>query len=213
MFGQTGARTDYLKVAEGVFKHKNKAGETDTGQYYDGKIVAIARRPAEYEGNVWEEVLVTMEDATDEKMPRVQIQFNLESWYSVTFFARLKAVLGAPRVRVGVYRSEKNEKISFAYMRLFGENGSPIKVEADKDFPRPKKVTVGTKELSDYGDVIKAADALIVQANAHGPSPAVDEADVPWVSPSAGTDHLRTAAPAPSGPRTTPPLTDDDLPF
>lgn len=132
---------------------------------YEGKIVGISRRQDTYEGNTIEKVLVVMEDDSDEKTPRVTIQFSLESWFSVTFFARLAPVINAPRVRVGVYQSDMNEKVSFCYMRKITPAGAE-KVEADKSFPKPVKHKIGNKEVVDYSEVVKAADALIAKVNA-----------------------------------------------
>lgn len=187
-FGGNSGGSQYLNVNKGTLKYKTKDGETVVGGWYDGRIVKIERRQDTYEGNTLEKVLLYMEDADSPDMPRATIQFLLESWFAVTFFARLGQVIDNPRVRVGVYGSETNDKISFAYVQTFNADGTRNKIQADPSFPKPEKIKAGTKEVSDYSKVIAAAEALVAKVNAKAnPDPQGPPADPS--GPAAGNAH------------------------
>lgn len=54
--------------------------------------------------------------------------------------------------------SEKNEKMSFCWMKQAGK-----KIEKDTSFPQVKKVTVGRKQHDDWTEFEKAADEEIAR--------------------------------------------------
>lgn len=140
-------KSDKLYLTVSCGKMTNKKREISTFGVV-GWITKISEKEDEYEGQVISKILIDMTD----KKENFCVQFTTESWYSIGFFSRLKSIDLSKQITLGVSGSEKNEKISFCWMKQPGnknvnEKGSIIK---DESFPAPEKKTIGKKEIYDW---------------------------------------------------------------
>jgi predicted DNA-binding antitoxin AbrB/MazE fold protein len=181
-FGTYGGGYKFANVANGKM-HMKVGDEKKEFDYFDGQLVGIQIIEDTYEEKPLQKVELTLANGEKEK---VKLKFTLEAWYSVGFFARIAKIDLTKQFRLGVFQSEKNEKVSFCYMKQ-GEK----KIEADKTIPRPVKKTLGKKVVDDWTDFDTFVDKMIEKL----------------------TKQLNPAGVLTVQDDTVPPPTDSDLPF
>ena len=133
------ARKNYLFLSVSCGYLVNKKKEIKTGAY-EGTIIDIREVEDEFEGKKIAKIEVKMQDNQSDEI--AVIKFTLESWYAIGFFARISKIDLTKPFIIGTLPSEQNEKMSFCYIKQEGIT----KVEADKEFPKPEKVEIGTKK-------------------------------------------------------------------
>jgi len=138
----------YLNVSSGRFINK-KAGISEYA--YEGKVISIKREMDNYEGKEIPKIVIIMEDED-----RVCIKFTEESWYGVGFFSRIEKVDLTQPLMLGISGSEKNDRISFCWMKQGGET-----IKKDEDFPLPKKVEVGRNTIQDWGEYSERVTVIL----------------------------------------------------
>jgi hypothetical protein len=144
----------FLNVSCGYLVNKKKEIKA---RAYEGFLLSIAREEDEYEGKPINKIRLEL---IDDKKERASISFTEESWFSIGFFSRLQNTDMSKPITVGVSGSEKNEKISFAWMKQ-----GPKKIDKDPDFPVPVKVQVGNKEILDWTGTFKRFNEIIIKVN------------------------------------------------
>jgi hypothetical protein len=107
---------------------------------FTGKLVKIKKVEDVYEDKPLDKVMVFMNDGKQ----TVAIKFTLESWYSVGFFQRIDNVNLDHEFTLGVMGSDKNNKISFCWMKQ-----GDVKIEKT-EIPIPEKVTVGKTTVTNF---------------------------------------------------------------
>lgn len=150
MAGLQGSSYLFLNVSGGRLINKKKELSFFG---YEGTLLKIEQVFDEYEGKPISKIKLLFQDAkSDEK---AQISFSEESWYSQGFFSRIAKVdLSQPFI-LGVSGSEKNEKVSFCWIKQKDKV-----VEADKSFPRPTK---NSRNKDNYDALIEATEPLIAE--------------------------------------------------
>lgn len=181
----------YLNVSRGHLKNKEKSISA-----YEGFLTEIKEEEDEYEGKKIKKIVLKIQDNTSTEI--AIIKMTKEGWYTLGFFARIQKIDVSKPFTVGVLPSDQNEKISFCYLKQAGID----KVEADKDFPRPKKVLISEKEVMDWTEPFKKMAEVMAEVNAKIPKQTTSVvAPDPAVTPS--TEPPITTAGDPN----------DDLPF
>lgn len=146
----------YLNVSCGKLVNKKKE---ISSMAYEGLLLGIERKDDEYEGKIVGKITCKLKDTKSDEI--CFITWTEESYYSVGFFARItKANLSQP-ILIGVSGSKENEKISFCWMKQGQET---IKVEKG-EFPGPKKVKVGKKEMVDWTKPLELFEKIMNQVN------------------------------------------------
>lgn len=152
-------RKDFLYLSVSCGKLKNKKKGIETGGY-EGYIQNIVEKEDEYEGKPVTKIEVKMKDNNSDQF--AIIQWTKESWYSMGFFARIRKIDVAKPFTIGVQPSERNEKMSFCYLKQEGI----VKVEADKNFPKPKVVKVSSKDVTDWTEPMEEFKKIMDELNA-----------------------------------------------
>lgn len=153
----------YLSVSKGILRNKKKNIET---RGYEGILIGIEEVEDSYEGVPRMRVNLKMKDPKSKEV--AIIQFNEETWFSIGFFSRIQKIDITKPFTLGVSPSEKNEKISFCWLKqegVFNEKKEP-KVEADKDFPKPVTTKIGRNEVQDWGKPIERILTIIDELKA-----------------------------------------------
>jgi len=170
-FESTGANILFLNVSCGKLVNKKKE---ISEQAYTGVLIDITQENDEFEGKEIPKIKLKMIDNKSDDV--VSISFSEESWFGTTFFQRIDQVDVSKPFTLGVLGSDKNEKVSFCYIR----QGDLIK--KDETYPIQKKVTVGRNEIMDFSECLEmnlkiielvkkkiaAADPLRVSSPQHG---------------------------------------------
>ncbi|HQW95598.1 MAG TPA: hypothetical protein PLU58_07340 [Saprospiraceae bacterium] len=171
-FESTGANILFLNVSCGKLVNKKKE---ISEQAYTGVLIDITQENDEFEGKEIPKIKLKMIDNKSDDV--VSISFSEESWFGTTFFQRIDQVDVSKPFTLGVLGSDKNEKVSFCYIR----QGDLIK--KDETYPIQKKVTVGRNEIMDFSECLEmnlkiielvkkkiaAADPLRVEPPSHKP--------------------------------------------
>lgn len=166
----------YLNVSKGKLVNKQKNIEANA---YEGTLVGIREREGEFEGQKTLKIELKMKDTQSDE--HAIIQFTKEAYYALGFFARIRKIDLTKPFTVGTLPSEMNEKMSFCYLKQAGQT----KIEADKSFPKPKKVTLNKKEVLDWSACFDEMDAIMkflnekLASNSGGtqvPEPVAEEA-------------------------------------
>ena len=181
-FGNHGEGYKYVSVANGKLNTKVGA-EKKEFDYFEGTLLSIGTIEDTYEEKPIQKVELIMSNGDNEK---IKLKFTLEAWFSVGFFSRIGKIDLTKQFRIGAFPSEKNEKISFCYMRQ-GDK----KIEAEKSAPRPVKKQMGKKTVDDWTEFDKFADSCIAKLS----------------------KKLNGTVAAQTGDDSIPAPTDDDLPF
>lgn len=164
----------YLAVTCGKMVNKQK-GMSISG--YRGTLLGIREIEDEYEGQKIVKFEVKIQD---DASPEIAIiKFTAEAWYAIGFFARIQKIDPTKPLTIGVLPSDKSEKMSFCYLKQDGI----AKVEADKDFPRPEALDLGTKKVQNWAKPIELMRKIMAEVNAKCP-----QATVPPPPTSAQTD-------------------------
>jgi hypothetical protein len=166
--GQKQAR-NFFNVANGKFVRSFKVPvegsdeEEVKKEYYDtyvGKIVAIHKLVDTFEGKSIDKYELRMLDTDAEEEKVDTIKFTAGTWFSKTFFERVTNIDIETPFTIGVYKSEKVDKVSFCYMYQGGN-----KIEKDEEFAKVKKVKINGKEQNDFGDVIAMESSICESLN------------------------------------------------
>ena len=133
----------FLNVSGGKFVNKKKEISASAAT---GRLKKIELFEDEYNGTKLNKVRIVLDDGDAEFI----ISFNEESWFAHGFFSRVKNIDKEQPILLGSYKSDQNEKISFCYIKQ-GEN----KILKDENYPKPTKVLVNGKNLSDWTECRK----------------------------------------------------------
>lgn len=167
--GNHGAGTRFVHVASGKM-HFKENGEKKVADFLEGLVTGIKIEDDEFEGQVVRKVAVDMVDAD----ATYRLSFTLNAWFSVGFFARIRSVDLSKPVKIGVMQSEKNEKVSFCWIKQGND-----KIESNKDTPRPKKVEIGKgksmKTVVDYSDFEAFAEKTVEELSKKSPAPEAEK--------------------------------------
>jgi len=159
----------FLNVSCGFLVNKKKE---ISARAYEGIFKSISREVDNYEGKELGKIKVHMIDAKTHE--EAVISFTAESWYAIGFFQRIDKIDLSKPFTIGVSQSDKNEKISFCWMKQGGN-----KIEKDELFPVPEKVNVGKTVVLNWEPVNEAADKIMERLNKLfsevRPAPAEDE--------------------------------------
>lgn len=193
----------YLNVGNGHIYKTIKDGDTKEKvdiSAYEGTLIGIKEVEDTFEGQKIQKIELKIQDNTSPQIALVK--FTMEAWYSVGFFSRIQKIDISKPFTIGALPSDKNEKISFCYLKQAGVKNAEgkEKVEADKDFPRPKKVTLGSKEVLDWEVPLEKMRTIIVELLSKLPKEIVSP-------PPAATATTDSTVVAGSGSEA------DDLPF
>lgn len=150
-----GGNVLFLNVSCGFLVNKKKEIST---RGYEGIFKSIAMEDNEYEGKNIPKIKVHMIDAKthDEAV----ISFTAESWYAIGFFQRIDKIDLTKPFTLGVSQSDKNEKISFCWMKQSGN-----KIEKDETFPMPEKVNVGKVVVTNWEPFHEITAKVMVKLN------------------------------------------------
>lgn len=168
----------YLSVTCGKLKNKKKGIEANA---YEGVLVGIREREGEFEGQKTMRIEIKMKDPKTGEV--ALIQATKEALWALGFFARIRKVdISRPFV-LGVIGSDKNEKISFCYLKQEGyKNPDPKKdgiIDKDKSFPAYTTVKVSGKDVNDYTKPFEEIDAIMKHINeklaVHAPANVISE--------------------------------------
>ncbi len=157
-----GVRKQFLHVSCGFLKGKNKeTKEPISGRSFTGHLLNIERFDDEFEGQPVSKIRLTMKDELEDF--ETQISFTEQSWYAVGFFARVQNLDITLPVTIGASPSDKNEKISFCWMKQ-GAN----KIEKMPTAVSPEKVAAiagraGSKDTYNWLSVFPVFDAITAQ--------------------------------------------------
>ena len=143
---------NYFNVSRGKLRYKEN-GQTSEANAYTGTIVAIREKTGEYDGQPTIKVEVKMKDTDSDAF--AIIQFTKEALFCLGFFARIRKVDLSKPVTIGVVASDKNEKVSFCYLKQSCYKGNPDPnkagiIDKDKSFPSYTTVKISGKDVSDY---------------------------------------------------------------
>lgn len=152
----------FVNVSKGVFVYQEKEKDETTGKEgfvkkqdvsYTGTIERIYRKEDEFEGKKVKKIVVEMQDNTS---PTVAvIQFAEKGYYALGFFDRIRKVDVFKPITLGVSGSKESEKMSFCWMRQFGEKET---VKKDDNFVKPRKIDADTTDWSacmdEYTEII-----------------------------------------------------------
>lgn len=186
----------FLNVSKGKLINKQK----DISAYaYTGRITQIERVEDTFEGQPVSKIRLHMLDGEENAI----ITFTEESWYAVTFFARICNVPTFDKpVTIGVSASEQNDKVSFCWMKQ-----GDLKIEKNPNFPKPEKKKTsnrpGAKEIIDWEPVLEKIDSAMKWINEKvwtGPDAEPEQQPVTSVTKEAAVNKQE-------------PPVDDDLPF
>ena len=136
----------YLSVSCGKLINKNKSISTFG---VEGIIQDIYEKSDEYEGKEIKKVCVKLTDGKESFI----VQFSAESFYSSGFFERIKNADLSKSIIIGVSGSEKNEKVSFCWLKHSGTSKG-VTIQKDPNFVQPKKVTFKGKDFWDFTDLL-----------------------------------------------------------
>ena len=139
MPGKAKSDATFFNVAHGAISNKKQSYYS-----YTARLVALSLVEDKYEDQIiWKWKLVFDDDGQ-----KINIGFNAETWYAMGFWARATKIDFTKPFELGVSQSEKNEKISFCWIKQ-----EDAIVKKDDDFPRPVDVKVGGKTVKDYTPV------------------------------------------------------------
>lgn len=130
----------YLNVSRGKFNYK-VGDEKRTAPFYYGKLVDIVINKDKYEEKEFDKVFIKMTDEGKD----VTVTFRLEGWFSQGFFARFHGINVDEPFQIGVMPSKQNDKMSFCYVKQFGQT-----VKKDDNFPRPEKKEFHNTTVTDW---------------------------------------------------------------
>lgn len=156
----------YLNVGNGHIYKTIKDGDAKKKvdiSAYEGMLIGIKEVEDTFEGQKVQKIELKIQDNAS---PQIAIvKFTMEAWYSVGFFSRIQKIDVSKPFTIGALPSDQNEKVSFCYLKQSGvKNAAGVeKVEADKDFPRPKKVTLGSKDVLDWTLPLEKMRAIMVE--------------------------------------------------
>ena len=157
----------WLNISKGFLENKKKNIHSHG---YEGLLIGIERKLDTFEEKEISKIVLTMADTDPSaKGQKVKIQFTEDAWFANGFFGRIRAVDIAKPFTVGVSQSDKNEKVSFCWIK---QSGSTIK--RDDKYPQPEKVTVGKQDIMDWTGVTECNTSIIeeiqhkIGANASG---------------------------------------------
>ena len=154
----------YLSVTCGKMKNKKKGIETSG---YEGVLVGIREKAGEFEGQPTLRIEIKMRDPKTNEI--AIIQATKEALWAMGFFARIRKVDISKPFMIGAIGSDKNEKISFCYIKQAGyKNPDPKKegiIDKDKSFPPYTTVKVSGKDVNDYTAPFAEMDAIMKHLN------------------------------------------------
>lgn len=155
----------FLNVSCGWLVNKKKEIST---RGYEGLFKSIAREVDTFEGKNLDKIKIHM---TDHKTgDEAVISFTAESWYAIGFFQRIEKIDLLKPFIIGVSQSDKNEKISFCWMK---QNGKAI--EKNTAFVLPEKVKVGKADVINWEPVNEIVDRIIEKLNDIGLPPTQEQ--------------------------------------
>lgn len=187
-----GGKKLYLNVSCGKLVNKK---QNISAYAYTGKLEKVEIFEDEFEGKPMDKVRVFLKDEkTDETC---LLTFSAESFYALGFFDRINNVKDFDKaITIGVSGSDKNEKISFCWLKQ-GEE----KIGRTLDYIQPKKIETGRdKYVTVWTECIEQFRIQVEQINAKT-----------WTGDTT-TDETGTGGGSGSAPNTTT-AADDDLPF
>jgi hypothetical protein len=145
----------YLNISCGFLVNKKKE---ISARAYEGIFKSIAREVDSYEGKDLSKIKLHMAD--NKSKEEAVISFTAESWYAIGFFQRISNIDLSKPFTIGVSQSDKNEKISFCWMKQSGN-----KIEKDELFPVPEKVSVGKTVVLNWEPVNEMVDKIMERLN------------------------------------------------
>jgi len=168
----------YVSPKGGQLVQHKKGGEIiKLGFSYTGRLKKIREKADEYQGNPLNKVELIMSDGKQD----ICLQFVKESWFSWGFFSRAHGIDLNKDLMVGCSSSEKNEKITFCWLK---QDGSTL--PKDDAFPKPDKVMMGKKPMSDWTAPLAKMDEAIrridsaLSGTIKGGKVVNDDADLPF---------------------------------
>jgi hypothetical protein len=126
------------------------------GTRIEGHFVKLVRKDGEFEGNPTIQYHAWLEDRSEGKTYSVQL--NGETFLGLCFFKAMRNVNPERSVCFSIYKNKAGK----TYMGIFQNDKQ---VPQDESFPQPTTVTVGTKKVTDWTEVIKAIDVFAAGFN------------------------------------------------
>lgn len=183
---------NYFNVSRGKLRYKENGQPAEAGAY-TGTIVEIREKTGTFEDKPTVKIEVKMKDTNSDAF--AIIQFTKEAIFCLGFFARIRKVDLSKPVTIGVLPSDKNDKISFCYLKQKGYTGNPDPkkvdiIDKDKSFPGYAIIKVSGKDVPDYTKPFEEIDAIMKHINeklgVHAPVaatvmlPPPDDSDLPF---------------------------------
>ena len=157
---------NYFNVSKGKLKYKEN-GNDMTCNGYTGTMVGIREKAGIFENQPTLKIEVKMKDVDSDSF--AIIQMTKEALFAIGFFARIRKVDISKPFTIGVLPSDKNDKISFCYIKQEGyKNPDPKKdgiIDKDKSFPAYTTVKVSGKDVNDYTLPFAEMDAIMKHLN------------------------------------------------
>lgn len=157
---------NYFNVSRGKLRYKEN-GQPAEANAYTGTIIGIREKAGEYQGQPTLKIEVKVRDTDSDTI--AILQFTKEASFCLGFFARIRKVDLSKPVTIGVLGSDKNEKVSFCYLKQRGYvNPDPKKndiIDKDTSFPGYKTVKVSGKDVADYTEPFKVIDEIMKHMN------------------------------------------------
>ena len=158
---------NYFNVSRGKLRYKEN-GQPAEANAYTGTIVGIREKAGEYEGQPTMKIEVKLRDTDSDAFAIVQ--FTKEALFCLGFFARIRKVDLSKPVTIGVLASDKNDKVSFCYLKQKEYTGNPDPkkqgiIDKDKSFPAYTTVKVSGKDVNDYTKPFEEIDAIMKHIN------------------------------------------------
>lgn len=156
----SGTPVKWVSAKNGALNVWNKEKQENERFYgLEGVIQSIAYTTEPFKETVIGKYVVKIVDSEGGVF---SLKWTAESWYTHGFFCRLANVDLTKPVIIGASGSEKNEKVTFCWLK----QGEAVK--KDDKFPTPHKVEKRNKVQYDYDELLDAADALIEKLESEG---------------------------------------------
>ena len=146
----------FLNVSCGKLINKGKNIEARS---FSGKILSIKQVDDTYEEKTIHKIKVEISDGDESAI----ISFTENSWYAKGFFQRIHKADLTKELVLGVSGSDKNEKISFCWMKQ-GDNV----IKKDESFVLPPKVEFNGEKVTDWGGWHERVADILGKLNYNG---------------------------------------------
>jgi len=158
MGAKSKSNVKYYNVTSGQLKRKVGEKEFEYYQGYEGLFVGLKLVEKTFNNKPNKQFQLTVKDPDSDEV--AIIQWGAKSWFTPTFFQRFGGLNLTQPFYMGISGGGDESRTSFCWMKQGNK-----KIEKNPDFPLPVKEKDGDEVQYKYGEVLKAAEKLMEQAN------------------------------------------------